>query len=276
LAVGDTFVLGGLAVGKRLASRPMSCPLLRVARPILSLALLGLAFAAQSGPAQAQGGLNDFFSQLFAPPQPSYVQSLVVPRGGHMARPHRAEPVLAPRRAHLLRPRTTERVHEVRLPRAAPLRVRHASLPLPATEPAGTSRENKDKVSWPGASEDKAQSTKPIKIAPREPDGDPATALMKDPTLRRGDIVVLPGGAKVFNGGRTAPYRLSDFDEVRSSKMLGDKTRQALMATPLQSAPKPAQTEAATGAVDQPRDKAQSGEDQRVAVTGSVPRRVGP
>jgi hypothetical protein len=129
---------------------------------------------------------------------------------------------------------------------------------------------------WPGASEDKAQSTKPIKLAPREPDGDPVAALMKDPTLRRGDIVVLPGGAKVFKGGRTAPYRLSDFDEVRSSKMLGDKTRRALMATPLQSAPKPAQAEAATAAVDQPTDQAQSREDQRVAVTGSVPRRVGP
>ena len=87
---------------------------------------------------------------------------------------------------------------------------------------------------------------------------------------------MLPGGTKVFKGGRAAPYRLSDFDEVRSSKMLGDKTRRTLMATPLQPAPKPAQTEATTATVDQPRDQAQSGEDQRVAVTGSVPRRVGP
>ena len=79
----------------------------------------------------------------------------------------------------------------------------------------------------------------------------------------------------MFNGGRTAPYRLSDFDEVRSSKLLGDKTRRALMAMPLQPAPKPAQAEAAA-AVDQPTDKAQNSEDQRVAVTGSVPRRVGP
>jgi len=255
----------------------MPSSLLRVARPILSLALLELACVAQSEPAQAQGGLNDFFSQLFAPPpQPSYVQPLVIPRNGRMVGPHRAEPVLAPRRAHLLRPHPTERVHEVRLPRAAPLRVRHASLPLPAKEQTGTSREKKDKVSLPGASEDKAQSTKPIKLAPREPDGDPVTALMKDPTLRRGDIVMLPGGAKVFKGGRTAPYRLSDFEEVRSSKMLGDKTRRTLMATPLQSAPKPAHAEAATAAVDQPREQAQSREDQRVAVTGSVPRRVGP
>jgi len=154
--------------------------------------------------------------------------------------------------------------------------VRHASLPLPAKEQTGTSREKKGKASLPGASEDKAESPKPINIAPREPDGDPVAKILNDPTLRRGDIVVLPGGTKVFKGGRAAPYRLSDFEEVRSSKMLGDKTRRTLMATALQSAPKPAQAEAATAAVDQPTDQAQSREDQRVAVTGSVPRHVGP
>src|SRR5215208_8380483 len=99
---------------------PHASSLLRVARPILSLALLGLACVAQSGPAQAQGGLNDFFSQLFAPPpQPSYVQPLVVPRGGPLARPQRG---------YVPRSRSADRVSPVRLPRAAPLRVRHASL----------------------------------------------------------------------------------------------------------------------------------------------------
>ena len=57
--------------------------LAKALRPLFALGLLGVACAAQSGAAQAQGGLNDFFSQLFAPPpQPSYVQPLVVPRGG--------------------------------------------------------------------------------------------------------------------------------------------------------------------------------------------------
>jgi hypothetical protein len=240
--------------------------LTKAVRPLLSLGLLGFACAAQSGAAQAQGGLNDFFSQLFAPPpQPSYVQPLVVPPGGNLAQPRRAEPMFAPQRGYVSRSTSADRVREVRLPRAVPLRVRHASLPFPAKEQAGTAR----------ATEDKAQSPKPIKIIPREPNGDPISKILNDPTLRRGDIVVLPGGAKVFNGGRTAPYRLSDFDEVRSSKLLGDKTRWALMAMHLQPAPRPAQAEAAA-TVDQPTDKAQNSEDQRVAVTGSVPRRVGP
>jgi hypothetical protein len=69
--------------------------LTKAVRPLLSLGLLGFACAAQSGAAQAQGGLNDFFSQLFAPPpQPSYVQPLVVPPGWEPG-------ATTPRRAHV-------------------------------------------------------------------------------------------------------------------------------------------------------------------------------
>jgi len=230
--------------------------LAKALRPLFALGLLGVACAAQSGAAQAQGGLNDFFSQLFAPPpQPSYVQPLVVPRGGPLARPQRG---------YVPRSRSADRVSPVRLPRAVPFRVRHASLPAP-----------KDQTSLPRRGEGKAESPKPIKIVPREAGSDPAGQILHDATLRRGDIVVLPGGAKVFKGGRAAPYRLSDFEAVRSSKLLEDKTRRALMAMPLQPAPKPAQAEAAA-AKDQPAGKAQSSDEERVAVTGSVPRRVGP
>jgi hypothetical protein len=113
--------------------------LTKAVRPLLSLGLLGFACAAQSGAAQAQGGLNDFFSQLFAPPpQPSYVQPLVVPPGGNLAQPRRAEPMFAPQRGHVSRSTSADRVREVRLPRAVPLRVRHASLSFPAKEQAGT------------------------------------------------------------------------------------------------------------------------------------------
>src|SRR3954464_9938108 len=157
--------------------------LAKALRPLFALGLLGVACAAQSGAAQAQGGLNDFFSQLFAPPpQPSYVQPLVVPRGGPLARPQRG---------YVPRSRSADRVSPVRLPRAVPLRVRHASLPAP-----------KDQTSLPRRGEGKAESPKPIKIVPREPGSDPAGQILHDATLRRGDIVVLPGGAKVFKGGR--------------------------------------------------------------------------
>jgi hypothetical protein len=119
--------------------------LAKALRPLFALGLLGVACAAQSGAAQAQGGLNDFFSQLFAPPpQPSYVQPLVVPRGGPLARPQRG---------YVPRSRSADRVSPVRLPRAVPFRVRHASLPAP-----------KDQTSLPRRGEGKAESPKPIKI----------------------------------------------------------------------------------------------------------------
>src|SRR4051812_47965381 len=189
--------------------------LTKAVRPLLSLSLLGFACAAQSGAAQAQGGLNDFFSHLFAPPpQPSYVQPPVVPRGGNLAQPRRAEPMFVPQRGHVLRSTSADRVREVRLPRTVPLRVRHASLPFPAKEQAGTAR----------ATEDKAQSPKPIKIIPRDPSGDPISKILNDPTLRRGDIVVLPGGAKVFNGGGTAPHPPPRLPWGGAPKQLGGKT----------------------------------------------------
>src|SRR5215210_7444152 len=104
---------------------------------LLSIGLIGLALAAQSGAAKAQGGLDDFFSQLFAPPrQPGYAQPLVVPPSGRLARPRRAEPVFAPLRGHASRSTSADRARDVRLPRAVPLRVRHASLPFPAKEQA--------------------------------------------------------------------------------------------------------------------------------------------
>jgi hypothetical protein len=175
-----------------------------------------------------------------------------------------------------VRPRPTNRVREVSLPRARPLRVRHASLPLPVKEQASTSREKRKPVSLPLASQDKAQSAKPAKTVTREPDGDPVAAALNDPTLRRGDIVVLAGGAKVFKGGRTAPHRLSDFDDVHSSKLLGDKTRRALMAMRLQPASTRAQAETPTAAKDQSIDRAPGEEPQQVAAVGPAPRRVGP
>lgn len=170
--------------------------LTKAVRPLLSLGLLGFACAAQSGAAQAQGGLNDFFSQLFAPPpQPSYVQPLVVHRDGRLAQPRRAEPMFAPQRSHVSRSTSADRVREVRLPRTVPLRVRHASLPFPAKEQAGTAR----------ATEDKAQSPKPIKIIPREPTSDPISKILNDPTLRRGTSSCFPAEPRCSTAGEPRP-----------------------------------------------------------------------
>ena len=34
---------------------------------------------------------------------------------------------------------------------------------------------------------------------------------------------MLPDGPKVFKGGRTTPHRLSDFEDVRRTKLVGEK-----------------------------------------------------
>ena len=55
------------------------------------------------------------------------------------------------------------------------------------------------------AVKEKARDASKTKLVARGPAEDPVAGLMNDPTLRRGDIVVLPGGAKVFKGGANAP-----------------------------------------------------------------------
>jgi hypothetical protein len=46
-------------------------------------------------------------------------------------------------------------------------------------------------------------------------------SLLKDLTLRKGDVVVLDGGAKVFNGAERWPYKSRDFSDLKGSKTLG-------------------------------------------------------
>ena len=65
----------------------------------------------------------------------------------------------------------------------------------------------------------------------------PTAAILRDETLRPGDIVVMPGGPKVFlgheergRGSKAARHRMSDFEDVRSSRSLDSKTRKQLLA----------------------------------------------
>jgi len=118
--------------------------------------------------------------------------------------------------------------------------------------------------------------SKAIKAATHQSNAELVAKVLDDPTLRRGDVVVLPDGVKVFKGGRSTPYRLSDFDDVRSSKLLGGKTRQALMGLRLQAPPARFSSEATTAAADQSTETTPSDKALTVVVTGSVPRRVGP
>ena len=46
-------------------------------------------------------------------------------------------------------------------------------------------------------------------------------SLLKDLTLKKGDVVVLAAGAKVFDGAERWPYKSRDFSELKGSKTLG-------------------------------------------------------
>lgn len=58
----------------------------------------------------------------------------------------------------------------------------------------------------------------------------PTAALLKDETLRAGDIVVMPAGPKVFTGSRAKKHRMSEFEDVKHSRLIDRKTRQTLLA----------------------------------------------
>jgi hypothetical protein len=92
---------------------------------------------------------------------------------------------------------------------ARPARIKYASLP---------------RIDAPH----RAQPTsvpKPKPLVSRKGPPDYLAALMKDPTLRRGDIVMLANGPYVFRGTQHAVHTLKDFEDLRSSKMVSNETR---------------------------------------------------
>ncbi|MGC5777213.1 hypothetical protein J4O73_00585 [Methylobacterium sp. NFXW15] len=58
----------------------------------------------------------------------------------------------------------------------------------------------------------------------------PAAALLKDDTLRPGDIVVFKSGAQVFAGRTGRQHTMGDFEPVRQSAAIDKKTRKLLAA----------------------------------------------
>ncbi len=77
----------------------------------------------------------------------------------------------------------------------------------------------------------------PDKVAGKQPvdskaiAANPTAAVLRDGTLRPGDIVVLSSGPKVFIGSDDAKrHRMSDFEDVKSSRAVDGKTRAMLLA----------------------------------------------
>lgn len=68
----------------------------------------------------------------------------------------------------------------------------------------------------------------------------PAAALLRDETLRPGDIVVFKTGAQVFSGRTGRRHTMDDFEPVRRSAKVDKKTRKLLAAMTLPAGALPA------------------------------------
>ena len=216
-------------------SRCMTIPHVRQVPWAFILALAAFASTVQSGTATAQ--FFDPFSQFFAPqapvyaPPPAYYAPPVVSRRGlRDSRRARAMRVWVSERPSVGQSRGPERARHA----SVPVRIRHTSLPDPV--PARTRR-----TSGASSAREKVRDESKTKPVPREPTGDPVAALLNDSTLRRGDVVILPDGPKVFKGGPSTPHRLRDFEEVHRTKLVGEKTRRQLtaMAGPVPGSSRP-------------------------------------
>jgi hypothetical protein len=67
--------------------------------------------------------------------------------------------------------------------------------------------------------------------------GLPQIPISLDPTLRNGDIVVMPDGLKIFHGSNDVPHEDSDFTSVASSKALPGVVRQEVLSLEQRIAP---------------------------------------
>jgi hypothetical protein len=75
----------------------------------------------------------------------------------------------------------------------------------------------------------------PAKATPPDPANreNPLAALLRDPTLRYGDIVMFPNGPRVFRGERGGDHSVHDFVSLAASKEVSPGTRKILLAMPV-------------------------------------------
>jgi hypothetical protein len=104
----------------------------------------------------------------------------------------------------------------------APVRVkvRYAALPKPEpVKPRALPKERRTERTPP-----------PERQLPLDMKAGPVAALLKDETLRPGDIVVLPDGAHVFKGSAGKRHTMRDFEEAGRSRLVDRQTRSRLAA----------------------------------------------
>lgn len=77
----------------------------------------------------------------------------------------------------------------------------------------------------------------PTLAKPTPPDpskrDNPFATLLRDPTLRYGDVVMFPGGPRVFRGEPGGRHSVHDFAAVSASKDLPSASRKTVLAMPV-------------------------------------------
>lgn len=87
--------------------------------------------------------------------------------------------------------------------------------------------------------------SEPLKVkitdrqTPLDMSAGPAAALMRDETLRPGDIVILKSGPQVFTGPVEKRHTMGDFEPAQTSRLVSKQTRRQLaaMVTPVGALP---------------------------------------
>ena len=196
----------------------LSCRQRRTAVTVPAVCVLAAVFAGAVHAAD-DAGIYDFIRSQApqsrsdaAPSSPLRHAQPIVPKVAPQAARHVREPAFrepAPRE-----PKAVAR-QLAREPRA-----RFASLPR--VEERAAVRSAKPPVA--AATPPKSQS------APATAGSDPIASLLRDPTLRPGDIVMFPDGARVFKGGRALPHAANSFEEVERSRLVSKASRKMVLA----------------------------------------------
>lgn len=185
--------------------------------------------------AQDFGGVLNLFGARSEPvrptPQPQYYRP--VPPSGYYYNVPSARARAVQRARAVERMAATERFEQAyrarRNARSEQPRSRYAALPKPES-----ARADKDKLSGEKQGADKFNNKQ--FVDQKAINADPTAAILRDPTLRAGDIVVTADGPKVFTGSSGKQkatgmrHRLRDFADVKDSKIVDKKTRQLLLA----------------------------------------------
>ncbi|GJD65912.1 hypothetical protein [Methylobacterium frigidaeris] len=188
---------------------------IRPAHHLLLVLTSGGLLLGTFGPSHANedNALGGFFQQLFSAPsspapQPSPPPAVQdpTPRAGYGYAPRRAWRQFG--RHHLSR-EVPEKAARVRP------KIRYVALPKPG------------KVRATVAEKPKVADSKAVMLAKA---GDPGSALLHDATLRKGDIVIMADGPKVFTGKTGEQHRAGEFEDASRSSALDRRTRQLLAA----------------------------------------------